>query len=329
MKLEELARLAGVSKATANIILGGKADRYKISAATRNRVMNLVDKYQYIPDARAVPEINSKQLALIIPSLAHRGFALLTHELEKMGRKKGYLWQLYCTQDDPEIEKSILRSLSGQKIEAMASISTLWDDSLYRKMQQQGIRTIFLDRRLSGSALGNVTNDDVQAAYELTQLLLKNQEVPDPIVYFGGINSMDCSEKRLEGFNKALNESGYTGNDVQIYHKDYSVAAGYALAEEYVQTQGKLPGNLFAASFTLMDGVLGYIRKYPQHRPERPNWATFGDSDMLDLMPFSIHSSRQEYKEFAEKFFNLLEERKEKSVVIRRTLVERNIEKDQ
>lgn len=323
MKLEELARLAGVSKATANIILSGNADRYKISKATRNRLMALVDKYQYMPDAGVIPDINSKQLAMILPTLRHHGFAMLADELEKQGREQGYRWLLFCSHDDPEVEKSILRGLAGQQIEAVASISCLWEDALYRKIEQQGIRTIFMDRRLPESTLPSITNDDQHAAYELTRLLLKQNPEPQPITYFGGISSMECSEKRLAGFNLAMSEAGFTEGDYPVFHKDYSVTAGYRLAEAFYQNNGQLPNNLFTASFTLMDGVLSYTRRHPEHLPENPNWATFGDSNMLDLMPFAIHSSRQEYEEHACKFFDLLKHKKQDNVEIARTLVDR------
>lgn len=324
MKLEELARLAGVSKATANIILSGKAERYKISEATRNRLMALVDKYQYIPDARVTPAINTKQLAMIVPTLRHRGFAMLAHELEKQGREQGYKWLLFCSHDDPEVEKNILRSLSGQQVEAIATISCLWEDTLYRKIEEQGIRVISLDRRLPGSALPSVTNDDQQAACKLTQLLLKQYPDPQSVVYFGGISTMECSEKRLAGFNQAMCEAGFTEGDNPVFHKDYSVTAGYLLAQEFYKNNGQLPDNLFTASFTLMDGVLSYIRKHPEHRPEKPNWATFGDSDTLDLMPFSIHSSRQEYEKEAQQFFDLLKHKKQGNILVDRTLVDRS-----
>ena len=324
MKLEELARLAGVSKATANIILSGKADRYKISEATRNRLMALVDKYQYMPDARVTPDINSKQLAMILPTLRHHGFAMLAHELEKQGREQGYRWLLFCTHDNPEIEKSILRGLAGQQIEAVAAISCLWEDVLFRKIEQQGIRTISMERRLPGSTLPSVTNDDQQAAYELTRLLLKQNSDPQHVVYFGGISSMECSEKRLSGFNQAMSEVGFTEGDCPVFHKDYSVTAGYQLAEEFYLNNGQLPDNLFTASFTLMDGVLSYIRRHPEHRPEKPNWATFGDSDTLDLMPFAIHSSRQEYEAHARRFFDLLKDKKQDNIQITRILVDRS-----
>ena len=325
MKLEELARLAGVSKATASIILSGKADRYNISEATRNRLMTLVDKYQYISDARITPTINSKQLAMIVPTLRHHGFAMMAHELEKQGREQGYQWLLFCSHDDPEIEKTILRGLSGQQIEAIATISSLWEDTLYRKIEQQGIRTIFMDRRLPGSALPSVTNNDQQAACELTRLLMKQANDRQAVVYFGGISTIDCSEKRLAGFNQAMAEAGFTEGDCLVFHKDFSVIAGYSLAEEFVKNHGQLPDNLFTASFTLMDGVLSYIRKHPGHRPEKPNWATFGDSDTLDLMPFPIHSSRQEYDELAQQFFDLLKHKRQDSVLVTRTLVNRSV----
>ena len=323
MKLEELARLAGVSKATANIILSGNADRYKISQTTRNKVMVLVEKYQYISDAQSEQCCDKKMLALVIPSLTHHGFARLAHEMETRGREQGHQWLLYCTQDDPDTEKRIIRDLPTRNIQAVMTISALWEDSLYRRIEQQNIRVIAIDRRLPDSSISSIISDEQLAAKELCQLLLDQKPESEPLVYFGGISTMECSEQRLAGIHLALEKSSAPNQDIQVFHRDYSVAAGFQLAEEYFDTNQSLPRHLFTGSFTLMEGVLKYIRKHPERRPQTLNWATFGDSYMLDLLPFTIHSCRQEYGQIAQQFFSMLKEQLNSQVVIPRTLVKR------
>ena len=324
MKLEELARLAGVSKATANIILSGKADRYKISQATRNKVMALVEKYHYTSETRPEQCCDKQLLALILPSLTHHGFARLAHEMETRGRELGHQWLLCCTHDDPETEKRIIRELPSRNIKAVMTISALWEDSLYRKIEQQNIRVIAIDRRLPDSSISSIVSDELLAAKELCQVLLARKPEQEPLVYFGGISTMECSEQRLTGIHQALEARNTPNQDIQVFHRDYSVAAGFQLIEEYFDTNHRLPRHLFTGSFTLMEGVLKYIRKHPDRRPQHLNWATFGDSYMLDLLPFTIHSCRQEYGKIAQQFFTMLDERHNRQIVIPRTLVKRS-----
>ncbi|WP_128080523.1 LacI family DNA-binding transcriptional regulator, partial [Salinivibrio socompensis] len=47
MKLDEIARLAGVSRTTASYVINGKAERYRISEKTRQRVMAVVEQHNY------------------------------------------------------------------------------------------------------------------------------------------------------------------------------------------------------------------------------------------------------------------------------------------
>jgi transcriptional regulator, LacI family len=53
MKLEEIARLAGVSRTTASYVVNGKAEQHRISEKTRERVMAVVNQYNYKPDQAA------------------------------------------------------------------------------------------------------------------------------------------------------------------------------------------------------------------------------------------------------------------------------------
>ena len=74
MKLEEIARLAGVSRTTASYVINGKAEQHRISAATRERVMAIVDQYQYRPDqaATALRLGSSRLLGFVLPDLRTR-----------------------------------------------------------------------------------------------------------------------------------------------------------------------------------------------------------------------------------------------------------------
>src|SRR6478736_4032961 len=77
MKLDEIAALAGVSRTTASYVINGKADQYRISQATRDKVMAVVNAHNYQPDSRAASLRGgqTKTLGFILPDLENASYA--------------------------------------------------------------------------------------------------------------------------------------------------------------------------------------------------------------------------------------------------------------
>ncbi len=53
VKLDEIARLAGVSRTTASYVINGKAKQYRVSDEKRSKVMAVVREHNYHPNAVA------------------------------------------------------------------------------------------------------------------------------------------------------------------------------------------------------------------------------------------------------------------------------------
>jgi len=77
MTLDEIAKLAGVSKTTASYVINGKAKKYRISEKTQLKVMAVVDKHNYRPDhaASSLRAGSSRSFGLIIPDLENSSYA--------------------------------------------------------------------------------------------------------------------------------------------------------------------------------------------------------------------------------------------------------------
>ncbi|AMO55301.1 hypothetical protein GZ77_10955 [Endozoicomonas montiporae] len=306
MKLEELARLAGVSKATASIILNGRAEQYRISKVTQERVTALAEKYHYIANIQAAGLRNhtSRLVALIVPELTHQGFARFAKTLELRLRALGYHLIMSCSEDDAEVESRALRALTGQQVDAFVTVSCHDSDEVYRELTGSRAPVIMIDRNIPNSHYHYVISNDPDTVKQLTSLLVQvNQQQP---VYFGGVLTMGNSQKRLQGYCEVLENARIPVMNDRIFHMNYTAEAGYQMMAEYFRQHQAMPENLLTASFTLMEGVLSFVREHYRFLPDRPNWATFGDNMILDLLPFSIHSAPQDYTRMAEHTVDLL-----------------------
>ncbi len=69
MTLDEIAKLAGVSKTTASYVVNGKAKQYRISEKTQKKVMDVVQSNNYRPNhvATSLRGGVSHSFGLIIP----------------------------------------------------------------------------------------------------------------------------------------------------------------------------------------------------------------------------------------------------------------------
>lgn len=71
MKLDEIARLAGVSRTTASYVINGKAKQYRVSDKTVDKVMAVVREHNYHPNAVAagLRAGRTRSIGLVIPDL--------------------------------------------------------------------------------------------------------------------------------------------------------------------------------------------------------------------------------------------------------------------
>lgn len=326
MKLEELARLAGVSKATASIILNGRAEQYRISKVTQGRVTTLAKKYQYVANVQVAGSRNhtSKLVALIVPELTHRGFADFAKAVEVRLRKMGYQLLVSCSEDNPDIETKALSALTGLQVDAIITASSHSNDHMYRTVTNEQVPVIMIDRKVPTLLYSHIISNDKSMAQQLTEQLL--QKAQHPPIFFGGIATMSNSLQRVDGFKEALQMAGLTANADDILHQGYTAQAGYNMMAAYFHQHNSIPGNLLTASFTLMEGVLGFVREHLSHLPQKPNWATFGNHLILDLLPFPIHSAPLNYTTMADHTVTLLKcsfqgETKQQAIVLHRDII--------
>ena len=89
----DVARLAGVSRATVSHVLNNRLDRQvPVSEETRRRVLEAVIELDYVPDARALAlrSGSTKTIGLIIPDIHNPHFWEVVDGVEKEASAAGY-----------------------------------------------------------------------------------------------------------------------------------------------------------------------------------------------------------------------------------------------
>ncbi|MCA0937639.1 catabolite repressor/activator [Vibrio alginolyticus] len=302
MTLDEVAKLAGVSKTTASYVINGKAQKYRISEKTQKKVMAVVEEHNFQPDhaASALRAGNSRSFGLIIPDLENTSYARLAKLIEQNSRKAGYQILIGCSDDDPDTEKKVAEALISRRVDALFVASGMPSaNEFYLKLQKSGTPVIALDRPMDDEHFCCVISEDFDAALELTESVLS----PDisSIGLIGALKDLQISKEREQGFRTACNQ----GDRVVMvgYGQQFSREEGKKVLDKWL-AEDTLPDAIVTTSYTLLEGVLDMMLEKPELM-SKVRLATFGDNRLLDFLPVKINSLPQQFEVIADSAMEL------------------------
>ena len=297
MTLDEVAKLAGVSKTTASYVINGKAQRYRISEKTQLKVMSVVDEHNYRPDhaASALRAGSSRSFGLIIPDLENTSYAKLAKLLEYNSRQAGYQILIGCSDDDPETEMNVAHALISRRIDALFVASCLPNGSEhYLTIQEKGTPIIAIDRSLDDEHFCCVISEDFDAAYELTKSVV-NENVKS-IGLIGALPDLNISRQRHLGFEAKVKEKGLAS--ITGYGEHFNSESGKAIFEQWIKEE-TIPDAIITTSYILLEGILDVLIEKPELMT-KIKLATFGDNRLLDFLPIKINSLPQQFELIAD-----------------------------
>ncbi|MBS7725278.1 catabolite repressor/activator [Pseudomonas lalucatii] len=300
MKLSDIARLAGVSVTTASYVVNGQATQRRISPATVQRVLEVVEAHGYRPDQQAagLRRGQSRCLGFILPDLENPSYARLAKLLEQRARGAGYQLLIASSDDDPHSERQLLELFRSRRCDALIVASCLpQDDPLYRQLVAGGLPVIAVDRALDPATIRSVVSDDRQAGSLLTASLL--HPAPRHIALLGARAELPISQAREQGFRLAL--EGYDGIVSVSHGEQFSRACGYRLMCALLDGAGELPDALITTAYVLLEGVFDALRERRNPARIEPRLATFGDTQLLDFLPQRVNAIAQQHAQIAER----------------------------
>jgi LacI family sucrose operon transcriptional repressor len=300
LTIDDIARLANVSRTTASMVINGNAERYRISAATVERVLQVAREHHFMPSqsARSLRSRRSNTLGLVLPDLTNSAHAALAQALESLCRARyGSQLVIVTSDEDAKRETEGIAHLVAHQVDGMIVVPCTADPSRYEKWTKR-LPFVFADRRVLDSEIPYVVTDATETVATLVGDALE-QGVRE-VVYFGGQPELSASRDRLAGYRLALAAHGLPEQPDWVHERDFQRESGRALMRAWFDAHRRYPQALFAGSITLLEGVLSFISE--THRlakaPER--LMTFDDHQLLDCLPLPIDAIVQDSRQLAE-----------------------------
>ena len=319
LTIDDIARLAGVSRTTASMVLNGRAEQFRIAVGTQERVWAAARDNNFQPShsARALRTGCSNTLGLVIADLTNLAHAELAQAMEPICHQAGYQLLVVSSNDEIERERAGIEHLIARQIDGLMVVPCSPDSEPYLEWRRR-VPLVLVDRRIDGSDLPYIVTD---AEGAVTTLMLDAlNDVPGEAYYFGGQPKLSPSIDRLRGFQKALELKGLHEHPGWVRARDYHRRSGYELMQACYDDLGRYPRVLFTGALTLLEGVLAYISEHGHFDIAPQRIMTFDDHDLLDCLPLRIDAIRQDSEALArasiDRLIKIIQNKTPDSVII-------------
>lgn len=281
----DVARLAGVSRATVSYVVNNQTDgRIPISEETRQRVLDAIAELGYVPDAsaQALRLGSTKTIGLIVPDIHNPHFWQVADGVEQEADAAGYHILLSSIPPENKYAEDIFKSLSNRRIDGLVMIPSF----IYQSDDAQKTLAHLLERRFPivgmmadhGDIFRNidrVISDYRDVTVDVMKYLLSSGHKRIGLVF--GIAVPTLGNDRLSAYRDSLQVAGLSVDPSLI------VECGPTIEDSYQATLKLLklpspPTALLAINDLLAVGALRAIKDSGLEVPR--DISLFGYDDM-------------------------------------------------
>lgn len=270
MTIYDISEKAGVSIATVSRVLNGSR---KVSEKTRRRVLDIIERYGYTPNAfaRGLGLNTMKTIGIMCADSSDLYLAKGIYYVEKKLRENGYDSLLCCTGYELEARAAAMNLLITKKVDGIIMVGSNFiyekdSDNQYIANAAAQLPVMLLNGELNAANVYSVVSDDYTSMYNATLQMIQSG-IRD-IVYFYNSTSYSGMRK-LAGYRAAmLAQTGSTEGLEQFYrgsHEDIHAMTGYL---KRLQETGLQFHGVIAADDTLALAAVKYARDAHYRIPE-------------------------------------------------------------
>lgn len=252
----DVARLAGVSKATASRALSGRG---YVADDTRQRVVAAASQIGYIvsPDAASLVTGRTKNVGVVIPFVNRWFFGEVLEGIERALLAAGYDLTLYnVAETGPERARVFDFFLARKRVDAVIAVGVDLSGHEVDALERREKPLVCLGG--SGGAAARMAVDDRAVGALATEHLLHLGHTR--IAHLAGAGALDhpasVAGQRRAGYLEAMTTAGITPAPSDIVETEMSTPDGYRAALQLLGHPNHRPTALFAASDEVAFGAM-------------------------------------------------------------------------
>lgn len=288
-RMEDIARIAGVSVSTVSRALAGSP---KVTDDTRARIEAAVRDTGYVVNqvAQGLRLQRSRQLLVLLPTIANPFFAEVVQGVEEEAAGAGYGVLVGSTENDPEREAVLARQLLTGGIDGLILLTGRIPEGLAE--QAAAGLLVAVSETIPGGRLPTIAIDNEAAAVAAVDHLLGLGH--RRIAHIGGPPGNVLTAQRARGWRRALARGGI--EDPPVFG-DFTMASGEA-AMAALLARTPRPSAVFCANDEMAIGAMKAARAAGLDVPGDLSLVGFDDISFAAFTDPPLTTIRQPRREF-------------------------------
>ena len=280
--IKDVAQKANVSTSTVSRVLN---NNYPVSDEVRDEVLRCMKELNYQPNgiARSLKNSKTQMIGFVVADISNPFFMQIAKAMESVISNENHSL-VFCSSDGiPQKEQKLLELLNEKRVEAMVIASSDPEGSYIKQLVDQGMPVVLIDRKIKGINADVIVEDNFNAAYQLTEHLIKNGHRKIAIVNVS--LSISAGLERFDGFRETMRH-----NDIVIDNR-YVLKGGFKREEAHaavkrmiLENKNDLPTAVVCANNIMAEGAVMAIREFGLSIPNDISIVSFGTIDLLELI---------------------------------------------
>ncbi len=304
--LEQVARLAGVSRATASRVFQNSP---RVGSEPRQAVIRAARRLRYVPNraARSLVTGRSDSVGLVIPEPTTRLFGdpffpRLVRGISEVTAARDLQLVLFAPQSRAD-ERRLDLYLAHGHVDGVLLVSLHGSDPLPARLAQRGVPVVVGGRPLDDAPVSYVDVDNVGGSLDATTHLTRQGR--RRIATITGPLDMPPGQDRLLGYRQALRRAGLAPDPALEEPGDFGQESGAGAMRRLLERCPELDA-VFAASDLMALGALRALHDAGRRVPDDVAVIGFDDSPLAASVEPPLTSVRQPTEEMGREMARLL-----------------------
>ncbi len=301
--INEVAKLAGVSKATVSRVMNNTKP---VNPEKHERVLRAIEELEFTPNpvARGLVHKRTGLIGVVIPDITNPFFAELVKGVEEVVREKNYNMILCNTTHNMEKELSYLNMLKDKYVDGIIFMTAKVSPEHKEFFRKSQLPVTFINRKCDDIHVASLDIDNYQAAFDMTTFFLKRGHRRVAIIR-APLTDKTSGYERYRGYQEAMRSYDIEPEESLVMRSNFKIESAYKAVKKFLKEQQPVTA-IFATSDLMAIGAIRCLRDHHVQVPKQVEVAGFDDIPMASYYSPSITTIRQPIFEMGRKATRLL-----------------------
>lgn len=260
------------------------------------KVNTAVEKLNYYPDqmGRGLRKGQSNTIGLVVSDITNPFFPRVARGVEDCARENDYNVILCNTDENPVEEEHYVSLLLSQRVDGVLIAPTDEGKENINPLLDRSTPIVLIDRSIDDCDISSIVSDNYSGAYKAIEYLIEKGH--RKIGFVGGLQGVQSTDKRYEGYKKALSDNNIDLRDEFVVRDNSQIKDSYRAMKKLWSKASGITA-IFAANNLIIIGVMQYLKENSIRYPEEISLICFDDPQWGSAVSPGITSvSQNPYK---------------------------------